>query len=128
MNMKQRLVPAFKDDFYARFPNLFFDVLIGTESVSPLTDLGIECQAGWRRLVERLCVDLEAMIVALPEAERKNYRATQLKRKFGTLRCYMAKLTPAMDDRITAAENESMNVCELCGRPDHEDRPCPTKR
>jgi len=40
MNIKQRIAPAWKDAFYARFPNLFVDVLTGTESVSTLTDWG----------------------------------------------------------------------------------------
>jgi hypothetical protein len=129
---RQRVVPEWTDAFYKRFPYLFADVLTGTESgaesVSPLTDWGVECGIGWYKLVERLCVDLEAMIVALPKNERVTYRASQVKQKFGTLRFYMEKETETMTKRIGAAENESMNVCELCGRPDHEDRPCPTKR
>ena len=129
MNIKhQRLVPEWTDAFYKRFPRLFSDVLTGTESVSPLTDWGIECRMGWKKIVERLCVDLEAKIMAIPEAEQGEYRAVQVKLKFGTLRFYMSKETEAMTKRIDAAELESMNVCEVCGRPDHEDRPCPTKR
>jgi len=124
----QRIVPAWKDEFYARFPHLFADVLTGTESVSPLTERGIECGIGWKKILEKLCIELEAMITTFPEAERGDFRVTQLKQKFGTLRCYMSKLTPVMIKKIDAAEIETMKVCELCGKPDHEDRPCPTKR
>jgi len=124
---RQRLVPGWTDAFYQRFPHLFADTLTATESVSPLTDWGIECRIGWKKIVQRLCGDLEAMIAALPEAERKEYRATQVKQKFGTLRFYMSRYTDAMTKRIEQAENETMTVCELCGGPDEDGKPCRTK-
>ncbi len=128
MNIKrQRLYPEWKDAFYKRFPYLFADVLTGAEAVSPITEWGIECRPGWKKIVERLCVELEALIHAIPEAERKDYRMTQCKQKFGTLRLYMSKYTEAMTKKIDAAELESTSVCEACGGPDREDKPCPTK-
>jgi hypothetical protein len=124
MNIKERLVPAYEDMFYERFPLLFADVLAGTKSVSPLTDWGIECGAGWRRIIETLCEDLEAIIRAMPLSERTAYRAMQVKQKW-QLRFYMTRETPEMSERIGRAVDESADVCELCGAPVSEKRRWP---
>jgi len=115
VNIKRRLVPAWEDEFYRRFPLLFADVLEGSTSVSPLTDWGIECGIGWRGLLEKVCGELERMIAAIPARNRDDYRATQVKQKFGTLRLYMGRYTDEMVDAIRVAEMESMDTCETCG-------------
>ena len=115
MNIKRRLVPAYEDSFYERFPNLFVDALVGKKSVSPLTEYGIECATGWRKLVEDLCARIEAAIVALPESQRHAYRATQIKQKMNELRFYMTRYTDEMTAAIADAEEECALVCELCG-------------
>lgn len=117
MNIKTRLVPAYSDEFYRRFPNLFADVLTGTKSVSPLTDFGIECGVGWRPLIEKLCKKLEAMIVAMPKDQRKDVVATQCKQKGGAMRFYVSRAaTEGMHAAINEVVDESAFVCELCGK------------
>lgn len=117
MNIKTRLVPAYEDAFYARFPHLFADVLTGTTSVSPLTDWGIECGVGWRPLLEKLFKKLEAMVARLPKEQRKDVVVTQVKQKAGALRCYMSRAaTEEMHAAINEAVDESAFLCELCGK------------
>ena len=117
MNIKTRLVPAYDDAFYAKFPHLFADVLAGTKSVSPFTDWGIECGIGWRPLLEKLCKKLEAMVVAMPKEQRKDVVVTQIKQKFGSLCCYMSRAaTEEMHAAISGASDDSVFVCEMCGK------------
>ena len=122
MNIRRkRIVPAYDDAFYRRFPNLFAGVLAGDKSVSPITDWGVECGIGWRaRVVEPLCEKLEAMIAELPEKMRGGYRATQVKEKFAVLRFYMTRATAEMLSAISDAEDVSQGVCELCGKDSDE--------
>ena len=47
---------------------------------------GFECMDGWFLLLRNLSLGLEALILAMPEEERKPFRAAQVKEKFGTLR------------------------------------------
>lgn len=72
---------------------------------------------GWEPLIRRLSIRLEAAIAALPEPERADYRAAQVKEKFGTLRFYMTSETDEMSAWIEAAEAESARTCETCGAP-----------
>lgn len=117
MNIKTRLVPAYSDEFYRRFPNLFADVLTGTKSVSPLTDFGIECGVGWRPLLEKLFKKLEAMVTRLPKDQRKDVVVTQVKLKGVALRCYMSRAaTEEMHGAINEASDESAFICDLCGK------------
>lgn len=116
MNIKRRIVLAYDDAFYARFPLIFADV-IGEkrESVSPLTEWGVECGAGWRKLLERVCEKIEAEVANLPERERPSYRVSQIKQKLGSLRLYMSRETDAITKAIRVAEDESLATCETCG-------------
>jgi hypothetical protein len=77
---------------------------------------GFECGDGWEPLIRELSVKLEALIVALPEAEHGNYRAMQVKEKFGTLRFYMSSSTDEMEALINEAEEKSAITCEECGQ------------
>jgi len=122
VNIKTRLVPAYEDDFYAKFPLLFADVLVGTKSVSPFTDWGIECGIGWRSLLDDLLNTLEAQIGDEPERDRPTCRITQIKQKFGTLRVYMSRATEEMHESIARAEVASAKICESCGWPGSLDR------
>ncbi|HEY9774459.1 MAG TPA: hypothetical protein V6C81_11710 [Planktothrix sp.] len=76
---------------------------------------GFECGDGWEPLIRELSQKLEALILALPEAERANYRAMQVKEKFGTLRFYMTLSTDEMFALINEAEAKSATTCEQCG-------------
>lgn len=122
MNIRVRLVDEWDDEFYRRFPLLFADILTGTKNVSPLTESGIECRPGWRKVVESLCASLEAEIAGLPEDLRKHHRAIQIKQKFGVLRVYMSNMAPRMIGMIHTAEEESAKTCEECGRPGSIDK------
>lgn len=116
MNIRHRLVPGYGDDFYARFPLIFSDVLgEKRESVSPFTDWGIECGVGWRGLLEDLFSTLEKAVKAKPKRECGDYRVTQCKQKFGSLRVYMSKLDPYMSAAIDDAVSRSLETCESCG-------------
>jgi len=72
---------------------------------------------GWFPLIWDVSKKLEKIIVAMPEEDRKNFRASQVKEKFGTLRFYMSAETDEMSDLINEAENKSCKTCEWCGMP-----------
>jgi len=78
---------------------------------------GFECGDGWEPLIRELSARLEAEIAAIPADEQPNYRASQVKEKFGTLRFYLTSGTDIMYDMINAAENMSAETCEGCGKP-----------
>ena len=63
--------------------------------------------AGWANIIERLVLDLFAL--------GWNGEVVQVKEKFGGLRFYINNGSDAIYDRIEAAENESLKVCEVCG-------------
>jgi hypothetical protein len=82
---------------------------------TPLARWGIECRAGWRRVMESLLVDLEAAIVAQPPERRHALRIVQMKEKFGQLCVYLAgDGTPEMKRAIDAAVEQSTRTCEIC--------------
>ena len=60
---------------------------------------------------------LEALIGQLPEGERAQYNAIQVKEKFGGLRFYLSRGTDEMFDLTNEAESASYKVCEGCGAP-----------
>ena len=51
----------------------------------PLARWGIDINVGWRAIMERLLVRLEAVIAAQPVDERDRFRILQVKEKFGRL-------------------------------------------
>ena len=68
---------------------------------------GFECGDGWEPLLRRLSEKLEKLDVV----------ASQVKEKFGTLRFYILGGTDEAYEAITAAEEESASICEMCGEP-----------
>lgn len=95
----------------AAYPNLY--VRAGG---SPFTQFGFECNDGWFDLIDRLSAELEAIIVAMPERERKQYHCLQCKEKFGTLRFYILYDEDGkMFEAIMRAEGRSAITCEECG-------------
>jgi len=70
----------------------------------------VECGPGWTDLIEALCelLDVEA---------GADFRFTQVKEKFGALRCYWQGDDPSghIDALIEAAEEISQSMCETCG-------------
>ena|SRR5271165_991269 len=81
------------------------------------SSIGFSFGDGWFLLTEALSKKLEALILALPEEERKHYWARQTKEKFGMLRWYMSAQTAEMTQAIDEAEEQSAKTCERCGRP-----------
>jgi hypothetical protein len=76
-----------------------------------------EFGGGWRDLLERCCVRIEA---ALAEGDR--FTAEDIKSKYGTLRFYFGgHLSDGAKDRveeaIELAEARSACTCETCGAP-----------
>ncbi len=78
---------------------------------------GFDCMNGWKEIIYDLSLKLEAIIIAMPEEERKNYKCAQCKEKYGTLRFYMTAETDEMGKLISKAEKESITTCEYCGQP-----------
>jgi hypothetical protein len=74
----------------------------------------IDCDPGWDWILE----DLDKKLSYLDF----NYKLTQIKEKFGTLRFYyQAQMTKdvvldLMDDAVRTAELYSSTTCELCGK------------
>jgi hypothetical protein len=64
---------------------------------------------GWVPLVERLIVRLIKL--------GWNRRLAQVKEKFGGLRFYVGKSSPAVRAAITRAESRSYRTCDKCGKP-----------
>ncbi len=100
------------DDALVRdFPNLYAD---RHSDKSPFC-WGFECGDGWEPLIRTLSAEVEAIIVAMPEKERKKFRVKQVKEKFGTLRFYMGIAHDAIHAAIERAEQVSAVTCETCG-------------
>jgi len=78
---------------------------------------GFECGDGWEPLIRDLSAKLEAAIAALPVDQQADYKASQVKEKFGTLRFYLTCGTDEMFDLVEAAESASAITCEGCGQP-----------
>lgn len=81
-----------------------------------LNDEPIRCGDGWFQLLAKTFALLDVLISVLPESERGNYYAQQVKEKFGTLRIYMSKQTPEMSTLIEFADALSVCVCDVCGK------------
>lgn len=97
------------------FPNLYCDRYGKPNETSMCW--GFSCSDGWYQIIYDVSAKLEALILQLPESERKNYRAVQVKEKFGGLRIYLRSATDEMDKLIGAAEDLSYQTCEMCGQP-----------
>lgn len=70
----------------------------------------IYCSDGWYDILERLCEDVYAM----------RPKVMQIKEKFGTLRFYASFPSDYAEqgwERIRQAEQESAEICEICGEP-----------
>ena len=117
-----------------------FPLLYGDRNAAASTTCmcwGFECGDGWEPLLRDLSAKLEAAIKALPADQQPDYKASQVKEKFGTLRFYLTMGSDEMYDLIEVAEVVSSNTCEGCGQPGamHSDGwmfvscdPCAAKR
>ena len=77
---------------------------------NPITDSDFfEVESGWFPLIKDLITDLIEL--------GWNKEVCQVKEKFGGLRFYINEGTSDVHKRIGQAEIESMNTCEVTGRP-----------
>lgn len=103
------MTPALDAQLRAAYPLVFPRPLLNDEP--------IRCGDGWLALLTTLASQLQELIEAEPEAERAQYRAVQVKEKFGTLRFYTDRSTPPMSALIDIAESTSARVCDVCSKP-----------
>jgi hypothetical protein len=77
---------------------------------NPITDSDFfEVGLGWFPLIKDLITDLIEL--------GWNKEVCQVKEKFGGLRFYINAATSEAHKRISQAEIESMNICEVTGKP-----------
>ncbi|MEF2554011.1 hypothetical protein VQ042_22160 [Aurantimonas sp. A2-1-M11] len=88
-------------DLRERFPALLRDAF----DISP--------PPGWVPLVARL---LERVDAALASEDRQHFRISQIKEKFGGLRCYHNG-GEDIETMVDAADEEAQRTCEVCGAP-----------
>lgn len=103
----------FEAKLVKEFPNLYKD-MHGSPTQTCMA-WGINTGPGWFELIHQLSANLERMILAMPENERAEYKAFQVKEKWGTLRFNMCESTKEMDHTISEAEVASEHICQECG-------------
>lgn len=107
--MKEELDKKLVEDF----PNLYAD---------RHASMQVTCMCwgfpgdGWYKLIYDLSKKLEFMILLLPEDQRKEMRASQVKEKFGGLRFYMTLYNKEFEAVISEAAKKSFTICESCGK------------
>jgi hypothetical protein len=72
----------------------------------------IECGDGWYNLLDFLCKEIQKYLDKEPNPD---FKATQVKEKFGTLRFYTTMCDNYMEKLIEKAEHLSSITCENCG-------------
>ena len=97
------------------FPNLYR--MRSADRQTSCMSFGFEIDRGWHDIVWDLSEKLEAMILTLPEEDRKYVYADQVKSKWAELRFYMSTAIDGMDQEISKAEDLSIVTCERCGAP-----------
>ena len=76
----------------------------------PITNAGFfECNEGWYQIIKDLIVDLIEL--------GWDKQICQVKEKFGGLRFYITEGSDAVYARISKAENQSYEICEVTGKP-----------
>jgi len=99
--MKDELLPVLRQSY----PELF---------ASPhLLEIG--CYPGWLDLLDDLCKQLQTYLDANPGTPPIIVR--QVKEKFGGLRFYISGGDECCQAIVDAAEESSLTLCEVCGRP-----------
>jgi len=109
--MKQELDKKLVEDF----PNLYQDRYKSMQETAMCW--GFDVDDGWYNLIRELSEKLEKLIKLEPEDTWAQFRAVQVKEKFGSLRFYMSVETEEMEKEISNAEDKSSVTCEFCGNP-----------
>jgi len=71
---------------------------------------------GWFGLIWRLCEHLEPVVGADEENAKRPFQVLRVKAKFGGLRFYTNSSDDAISALVEAAEVESFDTCEVCGK------------
>lgn len=103
----------FEQKLLKEFPNLYVDMY--GDMRHTCMAWGVNVEAGWHDIIYDLSKKLEEIILAMPADQRKQFRASQVKEKYGTLRFYMTSETAEMSALINEAEAKSEVTCEFCG-------------
>lgn len=97
-----------------QFPQIFVD--LWGEPHKTCMSFGVETGDGWYDLIYKLCQDIMALNPG------PDFKAEQIKSKFGGLRFYISgsygESSDKIYDLIVKAENDSYNICETCGSSD----------
>jgi hypothetical protein len=83
-------------------------------SMLPFAMFYLEIGDGWLTLIYHLFCDIEDELRLHPEL-RENFRVSQVKEKFGGLRCYTYGSSEQIEALISNAESLSVHICEQCG-------------
>jgi hypothetical protein len=100
--------PELENKLVAEFPGMFRGLHDG-DPKETLLCFGLEVGDGWFDLLHKLCTDIQATNPG------KDFRAVQVKEKFGGLRFYVTSATKEVHDLIDKAEEKSYSTCEACG-------------
>lgn len=108
-----------REEFEAKlvkeFPNLYVD-MHGDPRTTCMA-WGVDTGPGWYEIIYDLSRKLEALILSVPEEQRSDCKASQVKQKLGGLRFYMDGATEEMRRLVRETEELSYQTCETCGQP-----------
>jgi hypothetical protein len=108
------MTPEKELQLMADFPQIFTDATKGPKESA--MSWGIECESGWYDLLHDMCQEVMDMIAATPDLFLYEFRAEQVKEKFGTLRFY-SNSTTILQNIVDRYERLSGSTCEMCGKP-----------
>jgi hypothetical protein len=74
---------------------------------------GFECDDGWFDLLRNLILEIKKIDT------QKQCKVFQVKEKYGTLRFYTIEYNKYIQYLIDRAENQSSEICEICGEKGH---------
>jgi hypothetical protein len=117
--VNERVWASRDDDSWRDFLRTRYPITLGRDVSEPGVETwGESCPRGWRDVFVRLMDRLEALAASEPIDVRSRYRIGDLKQKFGVLTVRLeGEATEGMRDAIHAAENQSSDICEMCGAP-----------
>jgi len=111
--MRKQLDEALCRDFPLTFRDRHGDIR------SSCMPWGFDVSDGWEPLIRKACEKIEPRIQQLIDEGKENefvqYKASQCKEKFGSLRFYFTFCDDIIDAAIEEAENASEHTCEHCG-------------